>query len=83
MFVPLLRRRYTTRRRLRSSRQGAVEPFTRVEGPSAWVAADYKDNEKWIYRLTPGDIAELDAAVTSVVASGKRIQVLSCHTLPC
>lgn len=55
-----------------------MRPFEPVTGPSAWVAADYRDNENWIYRLSPADVQELDAAVARVIASGARIQVSGC-----
>lgn len=58
-----------------SNPQGSVQPFAPVTGPSAWVAADYRDNEKWIYRLSAEDIQELDSAIAQVIASGARIQV--------
>jgi hypothetical protein len=45
------------------NRQGSVEPFTLVEGPEAWYAADYRGKEDHITTLTPQHVAELDAAV--------------------
>jgi hypothetical protein len=65
-------------------RMGSVVPFTVVEGPEAWVAADYQDPASYSYTLTPGNIAELDAAVAGVLQRGLDIQVhlpdlSSCH----
>lgn len=56
-------------------RMGSVVPFTVVEGPEAWVAADYSDPASYTYTLTPADIAELDAAVAGVLQRGLDIQV--------
>ncbi len=47
--------------------QGAVEPFTVVDDPSAWRASDYAGREaEWLFALTPDDVAELDATVKAV-----------------
>lgn len=51
-------------------RMGAVEPFTLVEGPEAWYAADYKGRTDWINNLTAQHIQELDAAVSGIMAKG-------------
>ena len=56
-------------------RQGSVIPFTQIRGPDAWTAKEYKNSEKYIYRLAPSDIAELDRAVAAAKALGKPIQV--------
>lgn len=61
--------------RQRGNPQGEVNPFEPVGGPGAWVTADYKENEAWIYRLTVEDVQELEDAVQSVIDSGVRIQV--------
>ena len=55
--------------------QGNVKPFTPVEGPAAWYAKDYKNDDSWIYRLTDGDIKEVEAALEVAKASGKEIKV--------
>ncbi len=58
-----------------SGPQGHIEPFTVVDDPSAWLAADYKDKESsYIYTLTPEDISELDAAIALVEKNGLRIE---------
>ena len=62
--------------RRESSVQGSItEPFTPVQSPAAWYAADYRDSNEWIYRLTSEDLAELEAAVAEVEASGADVQV--------
>lgn len=58
-----------------SRRQGSVIPFTPIQGPEAWLARDYRESERHIYRLTPEDISELDRAVSIATATGKAIQV--------
>ena len=55
--------------------QGNVTEFTPVEGPSAWYAADFKDDDTWIYRLTDSDIQEIEVAVDAVKATKKDIKV--------
>lgn len=58
-----------------SGPQGRVVPFTIIDDPAAWTAADYPDLEQHIQHLSPDDVAELDAAVATAVASGKEVQV--------
>ena len=58
-----------------SGPQGSVRPFTIVKDPSAWKPADWKKNQDWVYRLSSGDIAELDAAVAAAVIQGIRREV--------
>lgn len=41
-----------------------------VTGPSAWKGPDMAASAAWIHRLTPGALAEIDAAVQAVVRSG-------------
>ena len=42
-----------------------------IEGPSAWFAADMRVREtEWSYRLSPAEIAEIEAALRSVQARG-------------
>ncbi|KAF8060336.1 SAT17 [Scenedesmus sp. PABB004] len=55
---------------LKTSRRGAVEPFTIIEGPEAWTAADYAGRTDWINVLSPAHVAELDAAVAGVERRG-------------
>lgn len=65
-----------------TNEQGSIsQPFTPITGPAAWYAADYKDNDAWIYRLTPADLSELETAVTSVERSGVDIKVLTSPTM--
>jgi len=66
------------RPRRRSGTQGAVEPFTVVDDPCAWRAADWAGREReWALELTPAELADLDAAVRAVEADPKlRLEVL-------
>ena len=42
-----------------------------IEGPSAWIGADMRGREaQWTYRLSPPEIAEIEAAVKEVWARG-------------
>jgi hypothetical protein len=46
----------------------------RVEGPAAWIGAEMRQREaEWTYRLTPADIAEVDAATAAVRARGLEL----------
>lgn len=41
-------------------------PRTRIDGPSAWIGAELAQRpEEWIYRLSPAEIAELEAATAA------------------
>jgi hypothetical protein len=53
----------------------AVTPARRpIEGPSAWMAADMRGREaEWSYRLSPMEVAEIEAALQSVQARGLDI----------
>ncbi len=45
-----------------------------IKGPSAWTAADMRKREaEWSYRLSPSEIAELEAALRSVCVRGLDI----------
>jgi hypothetical protein len=45
-----------------------------IEGPSAWIGADMRGREaQWTYRLSPPEIAEIEAAVRAVRACGLDI----------
>lgn len=60
----------------RKNEQGSItEPFTTVTGPAAWYAADYRNSDAYIYRLSSTDISELESAVAGVEESGAEIQV--------
>lgn len=53
-----------------SCRMGSIEPFTIIEGPEAWTAADYKGRTDWINNLSEQHVRELDAAISGVIAKG-------------
>ena len=56
-------------------RMGAVTPFSVVDGPEAWTAADYQDRSKFTYTFNESDIAELDSAIAAVQERGSDIKV--------
>lgn len=56
-------------------RMGNVMPYTVVEGPEAWTAADYTNPSQYIHVFSASDLAELDAAVSAAAKLGKPIQV--------
>jgi hypothetical protein len=43
---------------------------TAVTGPSAWRAADFLNDDSWIFRLTPAHLAELSGAARALKARG-------------
>ena len=55
---------------------GVILPLTRplVDGPSAWKGIDLRQQpEKWIYRLSKDEIAEIEAATDAAMATGKAM----------
>ncbi len=54
-------------------------PFTVVEGPEAWTAADYANQDSYIYRFSPTDLTELEAAVASALQQGRDLKVIICY----
>lgn len=59
----------------RSSKFDAMIDILRypVEDPAVWKAADHADPDKWIYRFTPAEIAELETAAGQVIAEGRSL----------
>src|ERR1700687_4055601 len=51
-----------------AARPGPPLPSRRlIDGPSAWVGADMRKREaEWSYRLSPAEIAEIEAALSAV-----------------
>lgn len=45
-----------------------------VDDPAVWLAEDLERDERWIHRLSDGEIAELDRAVEAVLAKGLTAQ---------
>ncbi|GAQ87252.1 hypothetical protein KFL_003410090 [Klebsormidium nitens] len=44
-----------------------------VEGPSVWYGRDFSDKEsEWVHVLTSDEVAEIEAAIAGVRASGKQ-----------
>lgn len=55
-------------------------PPARIEGPSAWKGPELLERSDWIYHLSEGDIAEIDAAVHAIQASGTGFAGISQET---
>src|SRR3954469_10529419 len=54
-----------------------------IEGPSAWIGADMRGREaEWSYRLSPSEIAEIEAALQSVRARGLDIADIGREDFP-
>ncbi len=51
----------------------AVKTIRLLEGPSAWLHADYAGREDWILHFSPAELAELERAAESVRAKGLRL----------
>jgi hypothetical protein len=61
---------------LPTCRDTDVWPMHLIEGPSAWVAADYqRDSQAWTYTLTAQDLLEVEAACEHVERLGLEVQV--------
>lgn len=54
-----------------------LEPFTIIDSPAAWKASDFKSVDDFAYTFTESDLAEIEAAVEAVLATGKPINVSS------
>ncbi|CAL8468861.1 g8402 [Coccomyxa elongata] len=65
-----------------TSRMGNVVPFTVVEGPEAWTAADYTNQDSYIYHFSPADLAELEAAVAAALQQGRDLKDLAKEDFP-
>src|SRR3546814_10647394 len=48
-------------------------PRPLVEGPSAWTGSNMRETSEWIYRLSPGQIDELESAMRATQARGLDI----------
>jgi len=58
-------------------------PRSLIEGPSAWIGADLRQRPgDWIYTLSAGEVAEIEAAVASVQARGLDIADLTRAEFP-
>jgi hypothetical protein len=54
-----------------------------VKGPSAWIGSDMRNREaEWSYRLSPADIAEIEAAVSHVRARGLDVAEIHREDFP-
>ncbi len=56
-------------------------PLSIITGPQDWRADEFNgaaNTHKWQYSLTPGDVAEIEAALAGLQQRGLRIEVGSC-----
>lgn len=54
-----------------SGPQGKVKPFTIIDDPADWKRSDWVGREaEYTFSFTPGDVAELSAAVNALRARG-------------
>ena len=58
------------------------EPGKPVAAPSAWVGADLRSSESWIYELSQTQINELDKALQAVDATGLDAPVITKEHFP-
>jgi TfdA family taurine catabolism dioxygenase TauD len=57
-------------------------PRERIEGPSAWRGDEMAKSEEWLYRLSPGDVAELDGALAHTRARGLGVIEITREDFP-
>jgi hypothetical protein len=58
-------------------------PRPLVDGPSAWKGTDLvRQPEKWTYRLSANEIAEIEAATDAAVATGKSTAEITKEDFP-
>ena len=60
----------------------AAPPRPLVTGPSAWIGAELRRRDDWIYRLSAAEIAEIDAAVAGVRARGLELAEITRADFP-
>ena len=54
--------------------EAANPPRPPVEGPAVWTGAEMREREaEWTYRLSPAEVAEIEAAVRAVRSRGLDI----------
>ena len=59
------------------------ELLSPIHGPSAWYGPEVrKQQHEWLYELTPTDIAEVDAAVQSLITDGTSILDIERENFP-
>src|ERR1700761_9275259 len=51
-------------------------PPDRIDTPAAWRAADLRPDE-WVHTLTPGEVAEIEAAAKALVSGGADLAALT------
>ena len=58
------------------------QPAGRATGPAAWYAADFAHDQSWLHRFTDDDIAEIEAALQTALATGKPVVDLTRDDFP-
>lgn len=53
-----------------------------VRDRSAWKAADFENDDSWIYRFSTAELAEIDAAVRGIKARGLDVPDFGCEEFP-
>jgi len=67
-----------------TTRPAPPQPSLRlIDGPSAWVGSDMRKREaEWSYRLSPPEVAEIEAAVQAMRARGLEISDIRREDFP-
>lgn len=62
----------------------AIENLQRkiLTGPAVWMGADVQNSDKWVYRFTGNDIAEIDAAYRHALDAGATLATLTKEQFP-
>lgn len=54
-----------------------------IHHPSAWYADDMRRRQhEWVYSLSEGDVAELEATTAAAAATGKRVEDITLEDFP-
>ena len=59
-----------------------LEPRSKIEGPNAWKGADMMASQDWIWPLSGGAVAEIEAALAAVRRRGLAWHEVSRETFP-
>ena len=50
-----------------------LNQFSPATGPAVWTSDELQNDPSWIFQFSASDIAEIEAAVSSIMSSGKQL----------
>ena len=59
-----------------------TQPEGRATGAAAWYAGDFKHDHTWLHQLNDGDVAEIEAALQTALATGEPVTELTRSDFP-